>query len=164
MRLLAQVAKRFLVIFGLLGVTDRGLPSLRLVSQLGAIIWVAVLPVSIFLEGNPLASRLCRTLPGRLFLLALIDERFLVNSGLLGVAAWALLGLCLLSQLSAIFSVAVRPCSLSFVGDRLIGVQLCRGLAGGLRLLVQLAKRSLVIFGVLGVTDRDLPGLCVLSQ
>src|SRR6516164_1867663 len=97
-------------------------------------------------------------------LLALIDRRFLVNSGLLGVVAWAFLGLCLLSQLSAIFSVAVRPVSLSFVGDRLVGVQLCRGLAGGLRLLVQLAKRFLVIFCLLGVTDRDLPGLCILSQ
>src|SRR6516164_8206543 len=103
MRLLAQVAKRFLVIFGLLGVTDRGLPSLCLVSQLGVTSWAAVLPVSIFLVGGPLASRLCRTLPGKLLLLALIDERFLVSSGLLGVTAWGLLVLCILSQLSATF-------------------------------------------------------------
>ena len=152
MRLLAQVAKRFLVIFGLLGVTDRGLPSLCLVSQLGVTFWVAVLPVSIFLVGDPLASRLCRTLPGKLLLLALIDERFLVSSGLLGVTAWGLL--CILSQLSATFSVAVRPVSLALVGDHLVGTKLCRILVGRLCLLVQLAKRFLVIFDLLSVRAR----------
>ena len=105
-----------------------------------------------------------RTLPGKLLLLAVIYERFLVIFGLLGATDRGLPGLWLLSQLSAIFSVAVRPVSLAFVGDRLIGVQLCRDLAGGLRLLVQLAKRFLVIFDLLSVTDRGLPGLCLLSQ
>src|SRR5262249_50945651 len=117
MRLLAQVAKRFLVILGLLGVTGRGLLSLCFLSRrLGASISVVVRLVSIFLVGDPLAgARLCRTVPGGLLLLPPLDEQFLVISGHPGVTAGGRLGLCLLSQLSAVFSGAGRPVSLSFI-------------------------------------------------
>src|SRR6516165_6098952 len=73
--------------------------------------------------------------------------------------------MCLLRLwLGTIFSMAIRPVSMSRVAGRLAGVCLRRPVAGRLRLLAQVGERFLVMFGLLGVTYRGLFGFRLRSQ